>query len=173
MVLPDRDTRKGACILLQEACGSRAKAKKIEEGIHKRCEDRHCVNDVTSNSIALESTCTLSDYVLYEACIRFAYDYCVRNSKVKKSSAASIVNNVMRSAIAPDEAKYRDSLVDDAERKETAMNLINSIGGGGESMRCRRCAGDNVACTMKQLRSMDEGMTSCFSCGDCGAKWRD
>ena len=38
--------------------------------------------------------------------------------------------------------------------------------------KCRRCGGRRITYIELQLRSADEGATQCFSCLDCGSKWR-
>jgi len=42
----------------------------------------------------------------------------------------------------------------------------------GPANRCRKCRSSNVDSYQLQTRSADEGMTSYFTCGDCGHRWK-
>lgn len=128
----------------------------------------------------------------YETAIRFIADYCTthdfdglnvstrrtRARKTKKKSVKAVVNMALEAyacnSMSSSEAKFRENVDGDVEKLETAMHLIRQIGTeSGVTVTCLRCRGSQVGVTMQQLRSMDEGMTSIYSCGECGATWRD
>ena len=126
----------------------------------------------------------------YERAIRFIADYSLnhdfpkrgRMRRMTKKKKNNDMKNVVRELVkAYDEMSYsagelefRKRLDRDVEKHETAMHLIRRIGeGSGVVVTCIRCRGSQVAVSMKQLRSADEGMTSCYSCAECGASWRD
>ena len=177
MPSPSRRVRRGALSILFDVTNDRALSESLEKALYgasvrmERASASQLENE--SHGTGIYGAGGTNHAVLsYEVLVRRAVEYCGRDNALKTIEA--IVNAVIMNDLCAAEVRFRESLALAEEKRETAINLIQKIGSEtGATIRCRRCKSDNVAATMKQLRSADEGMTTCYSCGSCGASWRD